>query len=217
MPETVTRTSVTPAPEIEATAPVALDRTMTIEERTRKLTEDAGWLRNTSTILSEDVADVHQQSFQAQLDVKTARLATQEPVQLLDQLGGLGFAWRDIARMLAITVPALRRWREGELPTGQNRRNLAQLLAFVQIASDHVFEPASWMEVPITAGAPTTSIDLYAEGHLGVLFEFATGHRSPEATLDAAQPGWRDRFRSDWQVLVDEDGEHYVGPKTPEP
>jgi hypothetical protein len=87
----------------------------------------------------------------------------------------------------------------------------------VQIIADQVFEPASWMEVPISGGAPTTSVDLYAEGQLSILFEFATGHVGPEAALDAAQPGWRERFRSDWRVVVDEDGERYIGPKTSEP
>ena len=213
MTDTLAHTSVTPAADVETAAPVAPDRTMTIEERAQKLTGDAGWLRNRSALLNGDVADVHQQSFKVQLDVKTASLAKQEPVQLLDQLGETGFAWRDIARMLGVTVPALRRWRAGELPTGENRRNLAQLLAFVKIISEHVFEPASWMEVPISAGAPTTSIDLYADGQLDVLFDFATGHMSPEATLDAAQPGWRERFRSDWQGIVDGNGERYIGLK----
>jgi hypothetical protein len=197
MPDTLAGTSVTPVADVEAATPVAPDRTMTIEERARKLTEDAAWFRNTSHVLNEDVADVHQQSFQTQLDAKTARLATQEPVQLLDQLGNFGFAWRDIARMPGITVPALRRWRGGELPTGENRRNLAQLLAFVQIIAGEVFEPASWMDVPISGGAPTTSIDPYAEGQLSVLFDFATGPTGPEAALDVAQPGWRERFCSD--------------------
>jgi hypothetical protein len=99
--------------------------------------------------------------------------------------------------MLGITVPALRPWRGGELPTGENRRNLAQLLAFVQIIAGEVFEPASWMDVPISGGAPTTSIDPYAEGQLSVLFDVATGPTGPEVALDVAQPGWCERFCSD--------------------
>ena len=213
MIETKATTSGTAATEVEVPTAIPTDRTLTIEERTRQLTEDAGWLRNVSAIITEDVADAHHQSFELQLDARTARLATQDPVRLLEQLGDLGFAWRDVARMLGVTVPALRRWRSGEMPTGENRRNLARLMSFVQIIGEHVFQPASWMEVPLSSEAPTTSIDLYIDGQLAVVFDFATGHLGPDAALDLAQPGWRERFHSDWQVVVGEDGQRYIEPR----
>ena len=99
------------------------------------------------------------------------------------------------------------------MPTGENRRAIAQLLAFVQIIADEVFEPASWMEVPISGDAPTTSIDLYAAGQLNVVFDLATGNYSPEAALDIAEPGWRERYRSEWEVGTAEDGQPYIRPK----
>lgn len=185
-------------------------RTLTIEERARALTEGAGHLRNVTAIVTDDVADVHHRGFHLQLDTRVARLATQEPVKLLDQLADMGFAWRDIARMIRVSVPALRRWRSGERPTGDNRRAIAQLLAFVQIITDQVYEPASWMEMQISSAAPITALDLYADGHLHVIFDLATGNTTPEAALDSVQPDWRDRFRSDWEVAVADDGEPYI-------
>jgi hypothetical protein len=189
--------------------------TMTIDERARDLAERAGHIRNHSSLVNGDAADIQHDAFRIQLDTRTAHLARQDPAELLDQLSGSGFAWRDIARMVGVSVPALRRWRAGELPNGDNRRGIAQLLAFAEIIRDDhlVFEPASWMEVPIVGGAPTTPIDLYAAGHLDGVFDLAAGQCSPEAALDTADQGWREKYRSDWEIDTAEDGQPYIRPK----
>ncbi len=62
----------------------------------------------------------------------------------------------------------------------------------------------------MVGGAPTTPVDLYAAGHLDVLFDLAAGQRSPEAAMDAADPRWRDKYRSDWEVGTAEDGQPYI-------
>lgn len=206
--------SITALTDVQPAPALHVQRTMTIEERARELTEQAGSLRNRTTIATDDVAEIHHRSLELQLDTRISRLVTQDPAAQLDELAGLGFAWRDIARMVRVSVPALRRWRQGELPTGENRRAIAKLLAFVQIITEQVFEPASWMEVPISGNAPTTSIDLYTAGNLDVVFDLATGNYTPEAALDVAEPGWRERYRSDWEVGIADDGEPYIGPKT---
>lgn len=200
---------VLPAPELPA------QRTMTIEERVHDLAERAGHLRSTTTIVGDDATAVHHDVFRIQLDTRTSKLARQNPTVLLDELAALGFAWRDIARMVGVSVPALRRWRSGERPSGGNRRAIAQLLAFAQIIRDdhRVFEPASWMEVPIVSGAPTTAVDLYVAGHLEVVFDLAAEHCTPEVALDTAEPGWSERYRSDWEVGTAEDGQPYIRPK----
>lgn len=192
---------MTPAPAF------SVQGTMTIEERARDLAERAGHIRNTTTIVGDDAASVHHDAFHIQLDTRTSQLVKTDPVVLLDQLSDLGFAWRDIARMVGVSVPALRHWRAGDRPTGENRRSVAQLLAFSQIIRDDhlVFEPASWMEVRISRGAPTTGIDLYAAGNLDILYDLAAEHCSPEEALDAYEPGWREKHRSDWEVAMAED------------
>jgi hypothetical protein len=190
--------------------------TPTIEERARDLAEQAGHVRNRMSLVNEDAADLQHGAFRVQLDIRTAHLVKDDPAELLDQLSELGLAWRDIARMVNVSVPALRRWRAGERPTGENRRSIARLLAFAQILHDDhvVFEPASWMEVPIASGAPTTAIDLYAAGHLDVVYDLAAEHLTPEAALDTADPEWREKYRSDWEVSTAEDGQPYIRPKT---
>ena len=195
--------------------PVGPPETMTIAERASDVADRAGHIRNRSTLVSRDAAEVQHDALRLQLDARTARSARQDPAALLNQLSQMGFAWRDIARMVGVSVPALRRWRNGELPGGENRRRIAQLVAFAEIiCDDHlVFEPASWMEVPIVSDAPTTPIDLYATGHLDVVFDLAADHCSPEAALDAAIPDWRERFRSNWEVGTAEDGQPYIRSK----
>jgi hypothetical protein len=109
----------------------------------------------------------------------------------------------------------LRRWRAGERPTGDNRRTIAQLLAFVKIIVDHgfVFEPASWMEMPVSSAIATTAIDLYAKGQLETVFDLATQSITAEQALDLIEPGWRNSPQSSWEVLVAEDGVPYIRPK----
>lgn len=206
MRQSPTSVEVVPAPEFLAQG------TMTIEERARDLAERAGNVRNQTSLVDRDAAELQHEAFRIQLDTRTAHLVRQDPAELLDKLSEMGFAWRDIARMVGVSIPAMRRWRSGELPNGENRRAIAQILAFAQIIQDDhlVFEPSSWMEVPVVAGAPTTPIDLYATGHLDVVFDLAAEHCSPEATLNLTDPGWRQKCLSDWEVDRAEDGQPYI-------
>lgn len=205
--------------EVVPAAAMPPQGTMTIQERVDDLARQAGHLRNQTSMTDGDAADLHHDTFRLQLDLRTSELAKKAPVKVLEQLSDLGYAWRDIARMVGVSVPALRRWRSGELPTGDNRRAIAQLLAFTQIIDeDHliIFEPASWMEVPVSVSAPVTKIDLYAAGQLDVIFELASENCTPEQALDVAEPGWREKYRSDWEVAVAEDGERYIRPVIPD-
>ncbi len=91
-----TSADVVPVPEFPAQG------TMTIDERARDLAERAGHIRNRSSLVNGDAAEIQHDAFRIQLDTLTAHLARQDPPELLDQLSGLGFAWRDIARMRSV-------------------------------------------------------------------------------------------------------------------
>jgi hypothetical protein len=114
--------------------------------------------------------------------------------------------------MVGVSGPALRRWRSGDLPSGEHRRGIAQLLAFAEIIRDElvVFEPASWMEIPVSSQAPTTPVDLYAANHLDTVFDLASEHCTPEQALDQVEPEWRIKYRSDWEVDTAGDGQPYI-------
>ena len=173
-------------------------------------------VRNTTTVIGDDATAIQHEAFRIQLDARTSQLVKQDPAVLLDELSEMGFAWRDIARMLGVSVPALRGWRKGDRPSGENRRLIAQLLSFAQIIRDDhlVFEPASWMEVPLVRDVPVTATDLYETGDLEIIHDLAADKTSPEAALDATRPDWREQYRSDWEVATTEDGERFIRPKT---
>src|ERR1700728_1586662 len=200
------------SPEAVAESEMPTSKTLTIEERIGEIAARAGQVRSVSSLVNSDAAEIQHEAVHLQLDILTGRLTQQGPATLLEQLSDMGFAWRDIARMVGVSVPALRRWRAGELPSREHRRGIAQLLAFAEtIRDDHmIFEPASWMEVPIRGDAPTTPCDVFAAGYLDTIFDLASEHCTPEEALDQAEPGWREKSRSDWEVGTAEDGEPYI-------
>lgn len=211
MPDILTsdRTLITGA---ETTAPEQVTRTRTIDD----LVEEAGLLRSQTRLLGDDVAEtnrraseVHRQAVARQLDAKARGLAKGGMGKLLNELADYGFAWRDIAALARVSVPAVRRWRQGETPTGEHLLEVARLMALVEtMRNDHlVSDVASWMEMPLAPEAPLTGIDLAASGRLQEVVDVAAGHSTGEAVLDQWQPGWREKYRSDYEVFEAPDGE----------
>ena len=195
--------------------------------RTRVLAavvEDAGFLRTQARLLHEDVtvlgrhiARTHREALSSQLDARARELAKRGVTEMLDELAGAGFAWRDLAAIVGVSVPAMRRWRQGDPPTGANRLAIARLLALVEVLrNDHqVADVASWMEVPLAEGAPLTAIDLARAGRFEDVVEVAANHVSGEQALDDWQPDWRQRYRSEFEVFEAPDGEVATRPVDP--
>jgi len=196
----------------ETTSPERVTRTRTIDE----VVVEVGHLRSRTRILGEDVAEtdrevgeVYREALAEQLDVKARSIAKRSVGEMLDELAVAGFAWRDIARLARVSVPAVRRWRQGETATGANRLAVARTVALVEILRDDhlVSDVASWMEVPLVSSAPVTAIDLAADGCFQEVVEVAAAHSTGEDVLDRARPGWRERYRSDYEVFEAPDGE----------
>lgn len=211
--------SPTGAETVAAPPELRVSRTRTIEELAQEahdLTDQAGQLRNVNAVLANDLSNVHHRAFKVQIETHTAKIAKRAPTELLSDISEMGFGWRDIARMVGVSVPALRRWRHGESPTGEHSRRIAELAAFVRILTeDHlVADVASWMEMPITRDVPLSGIDLYADGHLLAIFDLASEHITPEQALDEADPGWRERYHSDFEVFRAGDGQPAIRPRS---
>lgn len=187
---------------------LGISETQTMQQRASNLASQIAFLREENAALGNDIAHTHHRSFRAQLDMRIGELSQQNPQELLTYLAEQGFGWRDVARMVGVSIPALRRWRQGDRLTGAHRRAVAQLASFVQVLIEDqlVFDPASWLEVPIVDEAPISGADFYAEGRLDLIYDLVTGHASPEAAMDEAYPDWRGRFRTDWKVEIAEDG-----------
>lgn len=186
------------------------------------LVEDVGLLRSHTRLLGDDVAEtsrhvgqIHHDAFRRQMDDKARQAAGRAPQDMLSELADRGFAWRDIAALVGVSVPALRRWRQGEPPTGEHRLGVARVLAFVEILEvDHIISaPASWMEMPLSPDAPVSGIDLAAAGRFEDLLDLAAGHASAGEVLDRWQPDWRTRYRSDFEVFEASDGEPGIRPR----
>jgi hypothetical protein len=186
-------------------APAEVSQTRTIGE----LLEDLGHLRSCARLLGDDVAEIHHDVFWRQLDERARRVEARSPQDMLGELADRGFAWRDIATLVGVSVPALRRWRQGESPTGGHRLGIARVLAFVEILeADHLISvPASWLEMPLSPDAPVSGVDLATAGRYEDLLDLAAGHASAAEVLDRWQPDWRTRYRSDFEVFEAPDGE----------
>ena len=191
---------------VEQAAPIAPSRTRTIED----IVDEAGHLRRVSRLIGDDVVELHRQAFDVQLNVSANELAKRRlPKEMLEELADCGFAWRDIARMIGVSVPAVRRWRQSEAPTAAHLLAIARLVAFAELLrTDHmVIDVAAWMEMPIWHDVPISGIDLAVAGRYGDLLELAADHTTPEAVLDGLLPDWRERYRSEFEVFEAPDGE----------
>jgi transcriptional regulator with XRE-family HTH domain len=172
------------------------------------LTEGADDVRHRVKTLSGDVGGVHQRVYQLEWSVLTQERQAQNPLELLNELAEEGFAWRDIARLIGVSVPAVQKWRKGERLSGDNRRKLAGLLAARDFIASHFYvdDIASWFETRIIDGAPVTPIDLWTTGRQLLFFEYVTRHLTSEETMSQFDPEWRERYRSDFETFRDSDG-----------
>ncbi len=186
---------------LEVTPPPRISETRTSFS---KLADRVGHLRARTRLFSDDVTHLHQE---AQLEVWSERArdrAKSSTQELLAVLSGLGFAWRDIARMAGVSVPAVQKWRRGESSSGESRYRLAQTVALCDMLSENylISDVASWCEVPIHSEAPLTALDLIAGTREELVIEHAAAHTTAESILDRFDPEWRQRYRSDFEVFV---------------
>ena len=174
------------------------------------LTEDADNLRHRARSLHVDIDETHHKVYESEWSVLTQQRGAQSPVDVLNELGDLGFAWRDIARMVGVTVPAVQKWRRGERITGPNRLRVASLMAACDFLTTHYYvnndDLASWFEMPLAEAAPITPIDIWAAGMQLPFFDYATRHATVDETLTKFDPEWRERFRTNVESFRDSDG-----------
>lgn len=176
-----------------------------------ELAEETGHLRSRVRYLSEGVADWHHEMLEIQLESRTDEAAKRTVADLLGELAALGFSWREIARLVGVTVPAIRKWRSGEAATGHHRRAVARLLAFVDVLRrDHLVQDvASWLEMPLSTST-TTGLDVYASGHWDLLLAHAANHISSDELLDTVTPPWQQQVDDRFEVFVADDGEQGI-------
>ena len=180
------------------------------------LVNEAGHLKNSTRVLVADFDEIHQSSSSfhaaslAQLHRALSNERAKESIsRLLDELSGLGFSWRDIARVSGVSVPGVRKWRTGGPASGENRKRVAMVAAICELARDQylIDDIASWMETPLHPDAPVTVLDLLTRQRFDLVLELASDYGTdPELVLDQFEPGWRERYASAVEVFVAPDG-----------
>lgn len=208
--EVVSSEEGTVATEIVTAPEVSETRT-----QTRLLTEDIGADRSKVRALHEDFDNLHQSSHFVEWRTLTTVRAREAVAPMIQELGNLGFAWRDIARLVGVSVPAIQKWRRGEGASGESRARVASLLAACDLITEHylIQDIASWFEVPLIVGIPVTPIDLYSAGRFDLLFDYAGQHCDPEQVLTEYDSGWRERYRTNFEVFRAADGDMAIRPK----
>lgn len=185
------------------------------DDQTRTSADLLGMLRDRARMLDEDAANVHDSVVHWHHDAllhdhrRTAdALMREDPVRLLERLHEAGYAWRHVARLVGVSVPALRKWRRRDAtPTSDNRRAIAELIALHEkLCALAVADPAGWLDAPLS-GTPVTGMDLVIERRWDLLLSLANGHLDAAAALDQYRADWRTAFDSDWEAIVDEAGE----------
>lgn len=171
----------------------------------------AGRLRSTVGVLATNVVEVHGQSLLVQLKARTEEAAKRSPIDLLGELSAAGFSWSAIARLVGVSVPAIRKWRQGESVAPENRLRLARLVAFVAVVvSDYLIsDVASWIEIPIEDSG-LTGLDVLVAERYPDLVEFAANHITGGELLDRVFPEWRSSIDDRFEVADDADGERYI-------
>ena len=194
--------------------------TRTISEAVQQVVEDmvesVGHLRNVVKLQADEVNDlqrsadvVYSDALQIELQATTSQRAKEDLGGLLEELNGLGFSWREVARIAQVSVPGLRKWRMGASATGENRRRVAEVAAICQIASEKylIEDVAGWLETPLHSDAPVTGLDLLAGGRFDLVMRLASDYGgNPEHVLDEFEPEWRDRYMSAVEVFTAPDG-----------
>ncbi len=212
-------TSVMSAPTQQQTYPVDSGTaapgvtTPPIDAPTRmsalKITERTGHLVTTVTRLNNDVRETHVGALNNEWLILTSNRAVSGAKDLLELLADQGFAWRDIARMIGVSVPAIQKWRRGEKSSGENRHKLAMLVAAQDLIASQgrIQEIESWFEMPMAEGFPVTPIDLWAAGESFLVLEYASGHLNPDEALTRFDPLWQTTYSSQFETFRGEDGQ----------
>ena len=77
-----------------------------------ELVDEAAWLDTRASLLVEDATQLHTETNQLHADTvdellraHAAELAARPVVDLINMLGDAGFSWRDVARLVGVSVP----------------------------------------------------------------------------------------------------------------
>jgi transcriptional regulator with XRE-family HTH domain len=172
-----------------------------------------GGIRDELQLVNQDLKDLHHQEYEKRLQELSAVKSRSSVKTLLAELAEQrGMAWVDIARMVNVSVSAVRKWRTGGDASPESRVLLARLASFLDLLGEYLIEdPAQWMEMalPLPAGHTVRPVDLYLAGYPTALLDYAAQRSNAERIMDDIEPNWRNKTSS-FEVFDDEDGQKSI-------
>jgi hypothetical protein len=159
------------------------------DERTRisnaeRTERDAGSRRR-------EAVDWHDQTLRSLLSHRADDRARLGLAALLSVLtAGYGLGWSDIARLVGVSVPAVRKWRHGGDITSVRFQSISRLVAFLDMLEEEkIHDPVTWLNLPLddlddsTQPQSMNKKDIYIAGGIIDLLEYAKKYISHEDLL----------------------------------
>jgi DNA-binding transcriptional regulator YiaG len=171
-----------------------------------ELNRAAAGIRDIADLRHRDISSLHGQTQDLELNTLAHRRLRDGVGALLEELSDRrGVAWSQLAKVIGVSVPAVRKWRTGQsAPSPDNKMLLATLAAFFDLLDRGIIsDPAGWVEAPIN-DTVLSGFDVYLTPNGPIaLLEFANGRISADELLDRQVPGWRERHRRDPRFRIE--------------
>lgn len=195
-----TRTKISPAESHERRAYGLLnERKAAVHRVTTDVEEQREWHEQTVRALLAERGDIK------------ARLGLKGLLIELSETHGLG--WSELARLVSVSVPAVRKWRLGGEITAPRLVALSRLAALLELlGSEGVQDPAAWLSLPLDGDGGVSKSEFFTAGHASGLLLYAKQEMSRQDLLEragvpAAPPSRNTMVRA-------EDGHLSIVPKT---
>ncbi|MGC5172085.1 hypothetical protein ACLQ2Q_15690 [Microbacterium sp. DT81.1] len=176
--------------------------------RSAYFVDQTGVLHRQVRDLHENSASLRRDALVEDLDARQQEAAARDGVELLSVLSDSGLAWRDVAKLAGVTVPAVQKWRRGEGMSGARRLALARVVAMLDILGENfVSYPASWLEMPVKNEVAISRLQLLAQGRFDLVLLLIADDTAPAVEVDRVL----DEYDPDWgSTLVDDQFESFL-------
>lgn len=130
-------------------------------------------------------------------------------VELLQRLSDeFGMAWTAMAAVVRVSIPAIRKWRNGGDISDHNHVALAKLVSVCeQLQELGVGWPASWLDRRVWPSVPMRLLEVAAADRMDLVLAYAANTIDGVELLDDHLPDWRERYPAErTEVTFDDDG-----------